>query len=157
MLDAEDTDVAAASSSGVVLPVMTEAAVGKLASGLGKDVQKEAAKDDARIEVLEEELSEVVPMKAARKPYTPTEEERLQHEATHSPYRSWCEHCVAGVGPDARYVHMKQADGFPFLESDYAADSGKASDPESQITLLTASESHHGWGLCVDDTTERTR
>jgi hypothetical protein len=100
--------------------------------------------DDIRKEVLEEEVSEPVPMKAARKPYTPTAEERLQHEATHCPYRSWCEHCVAGVGPDSRHEHMKHADGVPHIEFDYAAGSGKASDPESQITLLTASESHHG-------------
>ena len=39
---------------------------------------------------------------------------------------------------------MKHADGIAHIEFDYAAGSGKASDPESQITLITASESHHG-------------
>ena len=99
-------------------------------------------------------MNEQVPIKIARKPYTPTAEERLQHEATHCPYRSWCEHCVAGVGPDSRHEHMKHADGLPHIEFDYAAGSGKASDPESQITLLTASESHHGRGLCDPDQAE---
>ena len=147
VLDAQDADVNASSSTGLIMPVMTDAAVAKLAQGLEKIVEKEAAKDDIRKEVLEEEVSEPVPMKAARKPYTPTAEERLQHEATHCPYRSWCEHCVAGVGPDSRHEHMKHADGIAHIEFDYAAGSGKASDPESQITLITASESQHGGAL----------
>ena len=31
-------------------------------------------------------------------PRTPTRQEREEHEATHLPYRSWCEHCVRGKG-----------------------------------------------------------
>ena len=29
-------------------------------------------------------------------PYTPTRQERMEHELTHIPYRSWCDHCVRG-------------------------------------------------------------
>ena len=27
-------------------------------------------------------------------PYTPSKQERMEHEPTHVPYRSWCPHCV---------------------------------------------------------------
>ena len=33
-------------------------------------------------------------------PRLPTEEERLEHEKTHIPYRNWCPHCVRGRGKD---------------------------------------------------------
>ena len=31
-------------------------------------------------------------------PYMPSQSERDDHELTHAPYRSWCEHCVNGRG-----------------------------------------------------------
>ena len=47
---------------------------------------------------VEEEDMEVAQIKARRSPKEPTQEERLRHEATHVPYRSWCPNCVRGRG-----------------------------------------------------------
>ena len=41
-----------------------------------------------------EEVQEVEQIKVRKPPYEPTEAERLRHEATHIPYRSWCPYCV---------------------------------------------------------------
>ena len=30
-------------------------------------------------------------------PREPREEEKLEHEKTHLPFRSWCRHCVMGT------------------------------------------------------------
>ena len=40
-------------------------------------------------------------------PRAPTRQAREEHEATHIPYRSWCEHCVRGKG--RRRGHRKRA------------------------------------------------
>ena len=37
-------------------------------------------------------------LKVKRRPYTPTEKEISEHEATHYPYRAWCRYCVAAAG-----------------------------------------------------------
>ena len=41
-------------------------------------------------------VEEAKPAKVANNPLEPTRAERLSHEATHLPYRSWCADCVAG-------------------------------------------------------------
>ena len=38
----------------------------------------------------------------------PGREERERHEATHIPYRSWCEQCVRGRGQDRQ--HRRKSD-----------------------------------------------
>ena len=40
------------------------------------------------------------------KPHEPTKEERQSHEATHCPFRAWCEICVKAKNPDVK--HAKQ-------------------------------------------------
>ena len=41
---------------------------------------------------------------ARRKPSSPSKRERELHEASHIPFRSWCESCVAGRGRAKRHV-----------------------------------------------------
>ena len=57
----------------------------------------------------EEEQPETEGVNARRSPKEPTELERLRHEATHVPYRSWCQHCVRGHG--RRKPHYRKAEG----------------------------------------------
>ena len=48
--------------------------------------------------------------KTRRVPVGPTKEEKETHEATHSPYREWCKHCLRGRGrnrPNFRCTHEK--------------------------------------------------
>ena len=35
-----------------------------------------------------------------RDPREPTKEEKEKHEKTHMPFRSWCRHCVRGIGKE---------------------------------------------------------
>ena len=49
---------------------------------------------------------EHVQVKVPPKPYEPTKEERQSHEATHCPFRAWCEICVKANSPDGK--HAKQ-------------------------------------------------
>ena len=51
-----------------------------------------ARTDDVEVEgqdAEDEEQVEVADVRARRSPKEPTEAERLRHEATHVPYRSW--------------------------------------------------------------------
>ena len=52
--------------------------------------------DGAAPEEEEEEAEEAMVAKPARSPLAPTQAERDAHEATHLPFRSWCDCCVAG-------------------------------------------------------------
>ena len=53
----------------------------------------------------EEEQPEVEGVNARRSPKEPTELERLRHESTHVPYRSWCPYCVRGRGRKTAHRH----------------------------------------------------
>ena len=56
------------------------------------------------------------------RPNQPTTEEILQHEITHIPYRSWCQHCVRGKcnNPPHRRVKegRKEEKGVPTVSMD---------------------------------------
>ena len=60
------------------------------------DDQAGCAKTDG--EMAREHTGEygVVNMRAPSVPYTPSKQERMEHDLTHVPYRSWCPHCVRG-------------------------------------------------------------
>ena len=65
------------------------------------------------------EVGDVRPRKS---PEEPTEAERLKHEATHAPYRSWCQVCVRGRGrckPHYRKVEEGSGNEVPKISMDY--------------------------------------
>ena len=47
-----------------------------------------------------------VKVKLPPKPFEPTKEERQSHEATHCPFRAWCEICIKAKSPHGK--HTKQ-------------------------------------------------
>ena len=48
----------------------------------------------------EEEEYGLRKMERKQDPREPSAEERLEHEKTHLPFRSWCRHCVGGRGKE---------------------------------------------------------
>ena len=52
---------------------------------------------------LDELEHEQVPLRPAKIPERPSEEELRRHNLTHLPYASWCPHCVAGRGVDDKH------------------------------------------------------
>ena len=68
-----------------------------------------------------EEGQEMPSVKPLRHPTAPTTEERLAHEASHLPYRSWCRSCVAGRGRDVSHPRAvdRSEDGVPVISFDY--------------------------------------
>ena len=57
--------------------------------------------------------------------YRPTEEEVREHELTHIPYRSWCEHCVKGKAQQLPDMHGHQQGHTP----------GHLTQPEDPLSL----------------------
>ena len=49
---------------------------------------------------MEDASEEAEAPNVRRAPKGPTAREREEHEATHLPYRSWCQHCVRGRAPN---------------------------------------------------------
>ena len=58
---------------------------------------------------------EGVAPKVARDPGQPTAIEKVAHNVTHVPYRSWCPHCVRGraKGRQRRRICVPRDDGVP--------------------------------------------
>ena len=59
-----------------------------------------AAGDPGAEEVIHAEEAETQAPRIPRAPRTPSQQEIDDHEVTHCPFRSWCEHCVKGQGKD---------------------------------------------------------
>ena len=78
--------------------------------------EKGDSEDKAEVEVLEEksDSEDKGETEEGRTPNQltevrgPTRREREEHEATHIPYRSWCEHCVKGRGRKRAHKRKKE-------------------------------------------------
>ena len=77
---------------------------------LGDGDSGEAAEAEPAGFVAEDEAMAEVPVKARKAPNEPIEMERLQYEAAHLPYRSWCQHCVRGRGRTKPHHRKMDAD-----------------------------------------------
>ena len=80
------------------------------------------AGEGAEAEVVDSPVVEEVMVKARRPPQEPSEAERLRHEATRIPYRSWCQECVRGRGrckPHYRRIESDPANAVPKISMDY--------------------------------------
>merc|ERR1711884_340109 len=77
---------------------------------------------------------EVRKVRAPAVPILPSREEVLDHRLTHTPFRSWCPHCVRGKGRDDRHMaspNKSDFEGIPQIVSDYFFVGRKrASNPE---------------------------
>ena len=79
---------------------------------------------------------EHVKVKVPPKPRESTKEERQSHEATHGPFRAWCEICVKVKSPDGR--HAKQVEiqeHIPVIEFDYAFATDKPGGPKISMMV----------------------
>ena len=99
---------------------------------------EEEAKEDAEDAQPSEEFGSVKP-KSLSTPYTPSRQERMEHELTHVPYRSWCPHCVRGKAIAMGHYARKSAEDderkIPLVALDYAF-LKKSSGSEEEATTV---------------------
>ena len=75
---------------------------------------------------------EQIKVKVPPKPYEPTKEERQSHEATHCPFRAWCDVCVTAKSPDGKHTkQLGNAEHIPVIE--FATDT--PGDPNRKISI----------------------
>ena len=73
-------------------------------------------------------------------PQLPTAEEVQRHELTHTPYRSWCVHCVRGRGRRMEHRRQKEKErAIPEVHLDYCF-MGSAESDGKALTILVARE-----------------
>ena len=88
---------------------------------------------------------EQVKVKVPPKLFEPTKEERQSHEATHCPFRAWCEICVEAKSPDGKHTkQLGNGEPIPVIEYDYAFATDKPGDPNGKISMMVATDSTHG-------------
>ena len=112
----------------------------------------QAQQDHERKESIQQDVHgenqntfEEVKVKVPPKPYEPTKEERQSHEATHCPFRAWCEICVKARSPDGK--HAKQVgnpEHIPVVDFNYAYATDALGDPIRRISMIVATDSIHG-------------
>ena len=91
-----------------------------------------------------ENTFEQVKVKVPRKPYEPTKEERQSHEATHCPFRAWCEICVKAKSPDGKHTkQLVDMEHILVIEFDYAFATDTPGDPNRKISMMVATDSIH--------------
>ena len=78
-------------------------------------------------------------MKKVRDPGEPSKPERIEHEMTHLPYRSWCKHCVRGRGKQMPHYEGAQETSMSEVHMDFAF-LGREEDPLKNLTVLVAKE-----------------
>ena len=77
--------------------------------GNGDEIDEQRPAEEARL------------AKPARDPGAPTRAEYEAHQATHLPYRSWCEECVSGQRDNPAHRAIQQdPDAVPEVAFDYA-------------------------------------
>ena len=86
--------------------------------GLSPGVAMEEKEGDEEAEEEGEEGREAVAMPS---PMAPSRKEREQHELTHTPYRSWCQHCVRARGRNRAHRASREPGkaGAPRISFDY--------------------------------------
>ena len=78
------------------------------------------------------------------RPPQPSKEEALQHELTHIPFRSWCQHCVKGKSKNLPHRRLpagrKEERQVPIISMDYMYMDGRSPtlailDEETRISI----------------------
>ena len=82
----------------------------------GEEGDSEDGEDDFICQPCEE-----APVSVAKSPCAPTHEDRERHNASHLPYRSWCDVCVQARGKEDpnKKVKAKTEEAVPTIVMDY--------------------------------------
>ena len=93
----------------------------------------------------EDESQQAQRAKGMKAPQQPTRQERLEHELTHLPYRSWCPICVKSKGRTDN--HPKQASKQPVIQVGFTY--MKAFGDKQILPVLTAIDVESGKAMAV--------
>ena len=90
-------------------------------------------------------MLESMTVKVSPKPSEPAKKERQPHEATHCPFRAWCEICVKAKSPDGKHTkQLVDPEHFLVIEFDHAFTTDTPGDPTRRISMVVATDSIHG-------------
>ena len=133
--------------------------------GKDGDEKDETAEVVKGVEVGGEEQEKAEPVRVVRSPSTPSIVERAAHEATHWPYRSWCDPCVKsrGLGQQHRSVSGDDAEStvpravmdYGFIKEDQTTiedDHGKTTAARVCMTILVMAETlcNSVWAYAIE-------
>ena len=81
--------------------------------------------------------------------FTSPQKRNVSHEATHCPFRAWCEICVKAKSPYGKDTkQLRNPEHIPVIEFDYAYATDAPGDPNRRISMMVATDSIHGSVFC---------
>ena len=93
------------------------------------------ANDDDEVE--EAQVEEAKVGRVAKSPYAPTAQEREIHEATHLPYRSWCDICVSGRRDNPPHLaRTPEERSIPEIGMDYCFVRRKVEEESTTVIVI---------------------
>ena len=76
---------------------------------------------------------------------TSPQKRNVSHEATHCPFRAWCEICVKAKSPYGEdNKQLENPEHILVIEFDYAFATDAPGDPNRRISMMVATDSIHG-------------
>ena len=78
-------------------------------------------------------------MKKMNDPKQPSKEEFEEHTKTHSPFRSWCRHCVRGRGKEMAHYKAEETSGFHEIHLDFFF-MGREHEPGKTVPIVAVKE-----------------
>ena len=98
---------------------------------------KELVVEQGEEEETEEPETGARKTRMMRDPRLPTQEELLEHEKTHLPFRDWCPFCVRGRGKEMAKRRTEEEEGIPEVHIDYCFPKSAGGQG---VTILAARE-----------------
>ena len=104
----------------------------------------EDSEDECPEEQEQPEHEEGARPRMKAQPVKPSDEEVRRHMATHVPYRSWCQHCIAGKSGDDPHRRGHKPEGaIPVVSIDYAWMTDKGQEAGMPFLVLTDRKSQY--------------
>ena len=98
----------------------------------------------------EEEMERAIKAKSVRKPEMPTQKEIDEHMITHTPFKAWCPHCVAGHSSCGYHFRRREPEednaipsahiDYMYMKSQRVGDQEEEDDRESMPILVMSDQ-----------------
>ena len=107
--------------------------------------QSNIDEEEMNLYVSESEYEVTRNLTTRKTPPEPTAQENERHEATHIPYREWCQHCLKGRGTKKQHRQSPDEKDKDVISFDYFFGSKKVGDETRPVLAMIDEKSQMKW------------